>query len=120
MDKREYLRSLGFTVGERGRFTAEMMTALKEYEGGGGKLEARTGKRDDGLPEIEPSIVIPHVPPQQKIREPKKLRGKSPEGYTIEFVTCFDCHYHMMYCTCEGGVKAPSSITTSKDPLVRV
>jgi hypothetical protein len=32
VDKREYLRSLGFTVGERGRFTAEMMTALKDYQ----------------------------------------------------------------------------------------
>ena len=48
MDKREYLRSLGFTVGERGRFTAEMMTALKDYQEEGGKLEGRTGKRDDG------------------------------------------------------------------------
>ena len=120
MDKREYLRSLGFTVGERGRFTAEMMTALKEYEGQGGKLEGRTGKRDDGLPEVEPGNVIPDIPPQIAVREPKKLKGKSPEGYTIEFVLCFDCHQHMMYCNCAGGIKAPSSVISSKDPLVRV
>jgi len=120
MDKREYLRSLGFTVGERGRFTAEMMTALKEYQEEGGKLEGRTGKRDDGLPEVEPVVIRPHVPPMTQVRQPKKLKGRSKEGYVIEFVTCFDCHYHMMYCNCEGGVKAPSSISTSKDPLVRV
>jgi hypothetical protein len=120
MDKRQYLRSLGFTVGERGRFTAEMITALKEYQEEGGKLEGRTGKRDDGLPEVEPSIIIPDIPPQEQIRQPKTLIGKSPEGYKIAFVMCFECHYHMMYCNCEGGVKAPSSVVSSKDPLVRV
>jgi hypothetical protein len=120
MDKREYLRSLGFTVGERGRFTSEMITALKDYQEQGGKLEGRTGKREDGLPEVEPGLVIPHVEPQAQVRQPKTLIGKSPEGYKIAFVMCFDCHYHMMYCTCGGGVKAPSSVVSSKDPLVRV
>jgi hypothetical protein len=33
---------------------------------------------------------------------------------------CFECHQHMMYCNCAGGVKAPSSVVSSKDPLVRV
>ena len=120
MDKREYLRSLGFTVGERGRFTSEMIAAIKEYESGGGQLEGRTGKRDDGLPVVEPGGVVPHIRPDVKIREPKKLRGKSPEGYTIEFITCSECYRHMMYCDCAGGVKAPSSVVSSKDPLVRV
>lgn len=120
MDKREYLRSLGFEVGERGRFSAEMKTALKNFTEEGGKLEGRTGKRDDGLPEVEPSVIIPHVPPQVAVRKPKKLKGRSKEGYIVEFVTCFDCNYHMMYCNCEGGVKAPSSVVSSKDSLVRV
>lgn len=120
MDKREYLRSLGFTVGERGRFTAEMMTALKDYQEEGGKLEGRTGKRDDGLPVVEPAVIIPDIPPQEKIRQPKTLIGRSPEGYKIAFVMCFECNQHMMYCNCEGGVKAPSSVVSSKDPLVRV
>lgn len=121
MDKREYLRSLGFEVGERGRFSAEMQTALKDYENNGGKLESRSSKRDDGLPAIEPGGVKPHIiPPTVKMRDPKVLRGKSPEGYTVEFINCFECHQHMMYCQCAGGVKAPSSIVSSKDPLVRV
>jgi hypothetical protein len=97
-----------------------MITALKEYQEEGGKLEGRTGKRDDGLPEVEPSVIIPDIPPQEQIRQPKTLIGKSPEGYKIAFVMCFECHYHMMYCKCEGGVKAPSSVVSSKDPLVRV
>ena len=120
MDKREYLRSLGFTVGERGRFTAEMITALKDYQAEGGKLEGRTGKRDDGLPEVEPSVVVPHLPPEVAVRKPKKLRGRSREGYIIEFVMCFDCSKHMMYCTCPGGIKAPSSVATCKEQDVRV
>lgn len=120
MDKREYLRSLGFTVGERGRFTAEMQTALKDFENQGGKLEARSGKRDDGLPEMEPAVIIPDIPPETPVRKPKKLKGRSKEGYIIEFVMCFDCHKHMMYCTCEGGVKAPSSVATCKEQDVRV
>lgn len=120
MDKREYLRSLGFEVGERGRFSAEMKTALKNFAEEGGKLEQRSSKRDDGLPEVEPQVIVPDIPPQVAVRKPKKLKGRSKEGYIIEFVTCFDCHYHMMYCSCTGGIKAPSSIVSSKDPLVRV
>ena len=120
MDKREYLRRLGFEVGERGRFSAEMQTALKNFEADGGKLEGRTGKRDDGLPEMEPSVIIPDIPPQVAVREPRILKGKSPEGYTIEFVMCFECSQHMMYCTCRDGVRAPSSVVSCKDPLVRV
>ena len=120
MDKREYLRSLGLTVGERGRFNSEMTAALKDYQEEGGKLEGRTGKRDDGLPEVEPSVIIPDLPPQTKQREARKLKGKTPEGYTIEFVMCFACFQHMTYCACEGGVKAPSSVVSSKDPIVRV
>lgn len=120
MDQRQYLRSLGFEVGERGRFSAEMKTALKDFQDQGGQLEVRTGKRDDGLPVVEPGGVIPHVEPETPLREAKKLRGKTPEGYTIEFVMCFDCSKHMMYCKCDGGIKAPSSVVSSKDPLVRV
>ena len=33
MDKREYLRSQGFEVGERGRFSAEMLEALRSFDG---------------------------------------------------------------------------------------
>lgn len=120
MDKREYLRSLGFTVGERGRFTAEMMTALKEYEGQGGKLEARSGKRDDGLPEIEPVSIIPDIPPQKPVRKPKQLYGYTTEGYKVGFITCRRCANHMMYCECKDGILAPSIVSMCDDPLVNV
>lgn len=113
MDKREYLRSLGFEVGERGRFSAEMQTALANADI---VFDAPEKKRV----EVEREHIRPHVPPQVAVRKPKKLKGRSKEGYIIEFVTCFDCHYHMMYCNCAGGVKAPSSVASSKDPLVRV
>ena len=35
MDKRQWLRERGFDVGNRGRFSAEMLKALEEYEDGG-------------------------------------------------------------------------------------
>lgn len=120
MDQREYLRSLGFEVGDRGRFSAEMKTALKDYKEQGGKLEVRVGKRDDGLPFIEPGVVIPDMPVQIPLRDAKVLKGKTAEGYVVGFVICSECHYHMIYCDCEGGVKAPPIVVSSKDPLVRV
>lgn len=121
MDKREYLKSLGFEVGDRGRFSAEMKTALKDYESEGGQLQGRVGKRDDGLPVIEPGVVVPDIAVSRPaVREAKTLKGKTTEGYVVGFVICSECHYHMIYCDCEGGVKAPPIVVSSKDPLVRV
>ena len=120
MDKREYLKSLGYNVGDRGRFSAEMKTAIKQAEDDGITFDNKAGKREDGLPMVEPAQIIPDVPPQVAVREARTLIGISPEGYKIAFITCSDCSYHMIYCKCEGGVKGPSSVVSSKDPLVRI
>jgi len=120
MNEREYLRTLGFEVGDRGRFSLEMKQALSGFEQGGGKLERRSGKREDGLPEVEPGGVVTEIVPMKKMREERVLKGKTTEGYTIAFVMCFGCGMHMIYCSCEGGVKAPSLVISSNDPLVRV
>lgn len=66
MDDREYLRSLGFTVGERGRFSKEMKDALANRDGvdpDEAKNEYKVGERfADGRPKIEPVGKYPRPP----------------------------------------------------------
>lgn len=114
MNKREYLRSLGFTVGERGRFTPEMLTALKNAEI---DFEGNTPKPQDVVG-IE---VLEYVgPTSTKMREPRSLYGFTSEGHKIGFSLCFSCSQHMMYCECKRGVTAPSIVAYTKEPDVYI
>ena len=118
MDKREYLRSLGFEVGERGRFSAEMQTALANADM---TFDApKTSKRDDGLPVYEAQVIVPDIPPQAAVRKARQLFGYTTEGFKVGFVTCRRCSYHMMYCDCKEGILAPSIVAVCEDPLVNV
>ena len=110
MDKREYLRSLGFEVGERGRFSAEMLEALKSFEG----EETQNYLRDEILGAgIEESVI------RTPLRESQTLYGYDKDGHKIGFTLCFTCHQHMMWCECDK-ITAPSSVTTCKNSLVRL
>ena len=102
MDDRSYLRSLGFEVGERGRFSKDMVE----------ELNAR-----DKVETAEEKYKLPTQVPQ---REARQLLGYDDAGNTIAFVMCSRCGDHMRYCTCKRGVYAPRYITGSKDPLVHV
>lgn len=66
MDKREYLRSLGFTVGDRGRFSKEMKAALANRDGVDPDApESEYGPQDrfaDGRYRIERSNGLPRTP----------------------------------------------------------
>ena len=66
MDDREYLRSLGFTVGERGRFSKEMKAALAKRDGVDPDApESEYGPQDrfpDGRFRIERSNGLPRPP----------------------------------------------------------
>lgn len=82
--KREYLRSLGFTVGERGRFSLEMQQALKDYE--------------------EPEVVNKPIP---KVKNtPKRTDGitvytaELHGGQIIRFDTCATCKENVVFCHC--------------------
>ena len=112
MNKREYLRSLGFTVGERGRFTPEMLTALKtaEIDFDGNKVSRECVEEVDVLD----YPVIKSV----KMRESRTLYGYTKEGHKVGFQLCFSCSQHMMYCECPRGVKAPSIVAYTKEPDV--
>lgn len=84
MDKREYLRSLGFTVGERGRLSQEMKDALANFE--------------------EPEVVNKPIP---KVRNlPKRTDGikvytvELTGGQIVRFDTCYNCKENVVYCQC--------------------
>lgn len=113
MDKREYLRSLGFEVGERGRFSAEMMTALAQ-------ADVSFEPREKTQESYGEERIIPSLPPQTVVRKARQLFGYTSEGYKVGFVTCRRCSYHMMYCNCSEGILAPSVVVACDDKAVMV
>lgn len=112
MNKREYLRSLGFTVGERGRFTPEMLTALKSSE-----INFDGNKTVREIVEEVEVLDYPKIV-SVKMRESRTLYGYTKEGHKVGFQLCFACSQHMMYCECKAGIKAPSVVAYTKEPDV--
>ena len=122
MNKREYLRSKGFQIGERGRMSQAMKNVLLEAEENGTVFDDVVSVRDkrDDVWAFMPEEIKPHIPVQEALRDARELVGYTREGNRVSFVLCGQCSYHMIYCSCEGGVVAPDVIATSKDPLVRI
>lgn len=118
MNKREWLRSQGFNVGERGRLSPAMLSALANsgIDFGTAVVEKpKTVAKPLYVDEVEFKL-----PEQPVMREARTLYGRTREGSTVGFVMCFDCKQHMMYCSCRGGIKAPSIVFACKEPEVRV
>lgn len=116
MTKREYLRSLGFTVGERGRFNDLMKIELAKYD----------GVFDDDQPKLKINKIKDFKPskgtkvkPQTRQREARSLYGYTKEGYKVGFVNCGACYQHMIWCECEQ-VTAPKIVVRSDDKIVRI
>lgn len=112
MNKRDYLRSLGFNVGERGRLTPAMLEALKDF-------------KDESPIKVLSVEMVQDVPDYIKsdsplIREPRTLYGITKEGKKLGFTTCRDCTKHMSICSCQDGVLSPIIIVHSNDKEVRV
>lgn len=110
MTKREYLRSLGFQVGERGRFTDPMKQALLEYKGTFDEPSSsatRVTKADTWMP---------HSP--VPVREYYALLGWTKYNTPVQFTGCTRCAANMKYCICPDGIVAPSIVVRSDDPLV--
>lgn len=116
MTKREYLRSLGFRVGERGRFTDEQKTALATFDGI--FTDDIKPLKLDKLKTDKP-IKVQKLPEQRRQREARQLSGYTKEGYKVGFVMCAACNQHMIWCGCEK-VAAPSIVVRSDDSLVKV
>jgi hypothetical protein len=114
MTKREYLRSLGFTVGERGRFNEVMKIELAKYD----------GVFDDDIKPLKLNKLKEYPATkkqvaQVKAREARQLFGYTKEGYKVGFITCAACHEHMTWCQCDK-ILAPSVVNRSDDSLVIV
>lgn len=84
MTRREYLRSLGFEVGTRGRFNEAMLKALQDYT--------------EETPEV---IIIPKIK-----NVPKRTDGITvytavlKGGQVIRFDTCATCQENVIFCHC--------------------
>ena len=112
MNKREWLRSQGFQVGERGRLTPAMITALSDYPG------------DNSI--AEPLYVemvhayVNYMEDQTPIREARTLYGRDKEGRVISFTSCSNCDKHMSFCSCQMGVLAPIMVVSTNEKEVYV
>lgn len=117
MTKREYLRSLGFRVGERGRFTDEQKTAIAAF---GGVFDDDIKPLKLNKLKIDKPVKAPRsLPEQRRQREARQLSGYTKEGYKVGFVMCAACNEHMIWCGCDK-VAAPSIVVRSDDSLVKV
>lgn len=116
MNKREYLRSLGFEVGERGRLSQVMKTALENAKKEGIDLTDAPTKKA----RFEPVVAdgVKPISNETRIRETRDLYGYSEDGFKVAFASCSRCHKHMAYCACEDGIHAPRIITASTEPDV--
>jgi len=112
MTDREYLRSLGFEVGDRGRFSKEMKAALASRDGVDPDAPASEYGPNDRFPDgryrIERSNGLPSL-----ARESVAMRGAKAyvatltNGQRIACGHCFTCKDHVMYCVCEDGPHPP-------------
>ena len=101
MNDREYLRSQGFTVGERGRYSKEMKEAL---------ANRNIRQTVDEMNQVRESVgLTPHV--QQ--RDAQELYGLTKGGSRVAFITCSRCAHHMIWCECDK-VLAPDNVLVLK------
>jgi len=113
MNDREYLRSLGFTVGDRGRFSSEMKAALASRDGVSDSDDVPEYKSTDRLPDgryaIERSNGLPSLVKESVVqRDAKSYVAVLVDGMRIATQYCGSCKDHVMYCECEDGPHPPS------------
>ena len=85
MDKREYLRSLGFEVGSRGRFSLEMQEALKNYT-------------EEPRVENKPFPKVKNTP--KRTDGIRYYTAELHTGQIIKFDTCATCKETVVFCHC--------------------
>lgn len=124
VDVRAFLRSKGFEVGKRGRFSAEMLEAIKaEYPdlvGADGKLRPATVSSSNGngdaspkAPRVKATVVakpLPKPTPQLPVRSPEPFHAVSG-NLKLVMINCFKCGQHTKFCSCKNGPVAPKGFT---------
>lgn len=113
MNKREYLRSLGFTVGERGRFSAEMLKALADAPAGAVTEDAKPAPKPRAKREPKPgTVTVAKV--EARRPSPLDMPKRRPEntGFTVVGGTlirqdvCGKCTARVSRCACDTGPQA--------------
>lgn len=95
MDKREWLRSQGFEVGKRGRFSAEMLEALRAYDGGGVPTPTDNANGAQGASEGVP------LPPQHRRTDGVTVYTATlSNNRVVNFDYCPTCKENVVYCEC--------------------
>ena len=118
MNDREYLRSLGFTVGDRGRFSSEMKAALASRDGvdpDSTEPQYKAGDRfPDGRYAIEPKNNLPSLVKQSVAQRDERIFiVTTTTGQRIACGNCGACRERVMYCECDGGPKPPRYLEAS-------
>lgn len=113
MNDREYLRSLGFSVGDRGRLSSEMKAALASRDGVTDSEDEPQYKSTDRLPDgrwaIERSNGLPSLVKESVVmRDAKTYVAVLVDGLRIATQYCGTCKEHVMYCECEDGPQPPN------------
>lgn len=119
MNKRDFLRSKGFSVGERGRFNDAMKTAIREAEESGITFDNSTPQVHKVEKVYVKQIIKTHMPEKEALRVARELSGFNKSNVKVTFVTCSACDEHMMYCSC-AKILAPEAVRYTKDPLVAI
>lgn len=127
MNQREYLRSQGFTVGERGRFSAEMKAALEAAPAGSFEVAAPATPKAR-KPRVEKSQKQANKPTPRdmpQVRDADTVwaltsvgRREVPLGFTM----CTRCRLGVRYCSCSEGPRATidtvGAVVTDKSLLL--
>lgn len=109
MNRREYLESIGFECGKRGRFSAAMIAALDNARLDGVEF-------DDEKPKVvktrQPKLTVAKAPPVKPNRTPIRNNDNwfliSDDGrMKVNFDNCRSCAQHIIWCECEGGPVPP-------------
>lgn len=131
MTKREYLRSLGFVVGERGRFSAEQITALENAPEGTivepvkPEPKPRVAKRVakvTALPAAQAaSEQTAAAPTPLKVyRKENVLYALTPVGQThavVGYSSCQRCHFAVQNCPCNVPKPPAGAIPVNGKPV---
>lgn len=125
MNKRDFLRNAGFTVGERGRFSADMLNAIAAAEAKGtvfddAKKPAKPRKPQTKkaatdiveAPQPEQKKTFPKIPDLPIIRKQETLYALSGQA-RIGYERCFrpGCFRMNSKCACPQGPKPPAGAT---------
>lgn len=125
LDVRAFLRSEGFTVGDRGRFSAEMIARVNEKHPGAldatGKIvKAKAAPKapkpvKPAAAKVKPATVakatatpVPRRPSPLDMpkRRPESTGFTTIKGILIRQDSCGQCSARVSYCACKNGPAA--------------